>query len=433
MWLLIACTDKAPTTGDTPLRVEEVQVDLTPTQTGAVEVRWQTPTPSRGWVEYGNTKELGRKSPMELEARTDHALLLVGIPYGEAWQLRAAWESDEEVSVSKKLSYQAPGRTMNGRFSLEEGKGDQEGFFLVPVTNGALISDRKGRVVWESEDMFPDFSHSQVRVVDGVVYRLVFDRADSGLDRLIGVDLAGNPVTQLSLPGAHHDFVFRGEDLYYLDRDTRPGPTGVPWVGSTLIRRSPDGTETPIWSTWDIALPRGPEDRGFYEAGLDMAHINGLSWNEDQQIFLISSKIQNCVWAIDGEGTALWSIGDIPGALELTEGSWVGTPHGPLLVGDLVYLFDNEPIQQHASRAVAYELDRSAGTFREVWSYSDGETRNLVTGNSAPTSSGNTFVFYGRTGGITEVEPDGTVAWTLSTPPSGYMHAVENLGGALPE
>lgn len=437
MWLLIACTsgngDDSEIKGEPPVRIEEVQVALTPTESAAVEVRWQTPTPTRGWVEYGATEELGRKSPMESEARTDHALLLVGIPYGQSWQLRAAWEREDGVSASEILSYQAPDRTMDGLFTLDEGSGEEEGFFLVPVANGAMISDRQGRVIWESEDSFTRMEHSQIRVVDGVVYRMIFDRADSGLDRLIGVDLAGNLVEELVLPGAHHDFLFKGEDLYYLDRDTRPGPDGKQWVGDSLIRRSPDGTETPIWSTWDIALNQEPQDDGFYDAGLDVAHANGLSWNEEAQLFLISSKIQKCVWAIDADGKALWSVGDSPGALELTEGTWVGTPHGPLLEGDLLYLFDNDPIEQRASRGVAYKLDHAAGTFQEVWSYSDRRTSNKVLGNSAPSSKGRTFVFYGRAGGITEVESDGSVRWALSTPPSGYMHAVDNLGGPLPE
>ena len=437
MWMLIACTagpaKESETGGEIPVQIENVEVTLTPTKSAAVELRWTTSEPTRGWVEYGETEELGRKSPMETEARTDHSLLLVGIPYGQSWQLRAAWEGEDGVLASETLSYQPPPREMTGTPTLENGSADEAGFFLVPQRDGALITDRGGQVVWEHSDSFTTLEHSQIRVVDGVVYRMIFDRTDSGLDRLIGVDLGGNLVEELVLPGAHHDFVFRNGDLYYLGRDTREGPDGKQWVGDNLIRRSPDGTETPIWSTWDIALNTAPQDDGFYEAGLDVAHVNGLSWNEERQLFLISSKIQKCVWAIDDQGNALWSVGDSPGAMKLTDGNWVGTPHGPLLVGNLLYLFDNDPIEGRSSRGVAYSLDFDASNYAEAWSYSDGRTRNNVLGNTEPSSDGKTFVFYGRAGGITEVDADGTALWTLSTPPSGYMHAVDDLGGPLPE
>jgi hypothetical protein len=103
------------------------------------------------------------------------------------------------------------------------------------------------------------------------------------------------------------------------------------------------------------------------------------------------------------------------------------------LVGDQLYLFDNDPIQGRSSRGVRYEIDLGAGQFRESWSYSDGRTKNKVLGNSAPSAGDTNFVFYGKSGGITEVDADGIPRWTLSTPSSGYMHAVDDLGGPLPE
>jgi sugar lactone lactonase YvrE len=435
MWLLLACTatiqEDSRSEGESS-SIEHVEVTLTPTQSAAVELRWTTSEPTRGWVEYGETEELGRKSPVETEPRTDHAILLVGIPYGKTWSLRVAWEENDEVLVSDLMTYRAPDRATRGKVTLKKGSPDLPGFFLVPLSTGGLIVDRAGRVVWESQDTRQEGTHSQIRLVGNVVYRLIFDRSESGLDRIVGADLSGNLIEEISVPGAHHDFLFRDGDLYYLDRDIRPGTDGKMWVGDKLVRRTPDGTETTIWNSWDIPLNEGPADSSFYDAGLDLTHSNGLSWSEEHQLFLISSKVQNCVWAIDEEGKALWSVGNSPGALQVTTGDWVGTPHGPLLDGDRLYLFDNEPVDGGSSRAVVYQMDQEAGTLQQVWSHTDGQIHNVL-GNVAPSPDGNFFVFYGQSGGIAEVDVDGTVRSALSTPPSGYMHALDNLGGPLPE
>ena len=85
-------------------------------------------------------------------------------------------------------------------------------------------------------------------------------------------------------------------------------------------------------------------------------------------------------------------------------------------------MYDNgneKPASERISRAVEYELDREAGTVRQVWSYdlgiytsSTGDADRLANGNTLITAAGT------RTPGadmrVVEVTPAGEVVWEVN-------------------
>ena len=128
-------------------------------------------------------------------------------------------------------------------------------------------------------------------------------------------------------------------------------------------------------------------------AGYDWVHTNAVV-PDPTGGFLVSSRHQDAIAKFDALGELAWILGDpagwsapfAPHLLQPEPGtSWFYHQHGPNFDdnGHLV-MFDNrmvthtpytpEPIEEPASRVVAYEIDEAAMTVRELWSWEPEET-----------------------------------------------------------
>ncbi len=201
-------------------------------------------------------------------------------------------------------------------------------------------------------------------------------------------------------------------------------------VGDTLVEFQPDGEivnefdffeildpyrfgyglDGPFWSLVDV-VPRGA----------DWSHANGLFYDRSDDSFIITVRHQDCAIKIDRHtGKLNWILGTPEGWSEhwqeklLTpthDIKWHWHPHDPSVTADgSIMLFDNgasgaipptprPDINTCFSRAVAYNVDESAMTVEQVWSFG-GEGSQLpysmyVSGATELTATGNIFVTFG--------------------------------------
>lgn len=185
-----------------------------------------------------------------------------------------------------------------------------------------------------------------------------------------------------------------------------PADISIDVTGDEIVEFNRDGTIVRRWSLFDLIDPlRLSYDSllGFWNNlyggyNADWSHGNGLTYDAEENLIILSLRHQECVVAFDPDTSELaWILGDparweFPydqylldpidaGGLGDPDFEWTYHQHAPLLTGGgRLMLFDNgnqravpptEPLPEpeRYSRAVEFEIDRVNRTVRQVWEY----------------------------------------------------------------
>jgi arylsulfate sulfotransferase len=222
-----------------------------------------------------------------------------------------------------------------------------------------------------------------------------------------------------------------------------PADFSLDVAGDEIVEFKRDGTVVRRWSMFDLIDPlRLSYDSllgfwtnlyGGYNA--DWTHGNGITYDADENLILVSLRHQEAIVAFDPDTSELvWILGDPArwespydqylldpidaGGLGDPDFEWTYHQHAPLLTGPgRLMLFDNGnqravppteklPDPNRYSRAVEFEIDRDNRTVRQIWEY-DG------TGGEGP--------WYSRAlGDVDQLPSTGNIlvtdGWRITTP-----------------
>ncbi len=420
-------------------------------------VRWTTDAPGTSWVEYGPDRFLGLSTVRGDATTTDHAVLLAGLPPSSTWYWRAVSEVDGELLASRVYTIEtgvAPRDLPRVTPVAYDEALAQPGYTITTSLGNpswAIVYARDGKPVWWQEAP-TDSVIAQVRLTDdgtAVLYNLASLNFSVDVGMIRKVRLDGEVLSETRTVMGHHDFVELPEGGFaYIAADVRewtePDTGGVRNVVGDTIVEVPEGAteDTPraeIWSTWDdIAVDVDPEvDNDFYPQGLDWTHCNSL--NLQDGAYILSVRKENAFVKVDRtSGELLWQLGGAGSDFTQTSGRAFVGQHSAELTPDGFMLFDNGDVdaEEAWSEAVEYTLDEEGRTYEPIWTYDyDRRISSYLLGDVERLPNGNTLVAWGSGGTITEVTPEGEIAFQVSLAIGsaiGFTHHVDALGGVAP-
>lgn len=448
--LLSACVAPGDKPGDgtvpDTLTVGGLDLELERIQT-VVRARWETEAPTRSDVVA--TFDGGQITVSEAEPTTRHEVLLVGIPAMTRVDVRITADDTDGSAGGSVTTGPSPAWVPDLAFRSEDPQGTEGGFRVVPVINasggGILAIDDLGRVVWAwpPEDAGSPMSPFRARLSRDRT-AILFNEGAQSIDtdgNVWRVGLDGGDATKTGILGAHTDFVEYVDGGYAaLGWDIRE-VEGRKILGDTIREVAPDGTQRLVWSAWDDFTPNMDETYGsFYPADPtveDWTHVNGLSYDADEDDFYVTITINNSVARVDREsGELVWWLSDYQGGdFENVDGrTRVEMPHSVQRIdgGITVFSRGNPNNPSTCSSVVDIALDETTWEAREVWRH-ETEDCLLVTflGSAERLPGGNTLVSWTTAGRLSEVTPAGALAWEVSTPLGaafGFSEQVPRLG-----
>jgi len=397
-----------------------VELDVSPAVTTVVIARWSTPEPSLGRVLWG-AAEAGEHVVEETgEPRTEHELAIAGLhpdaPYRfqvEADGVDRSWQSAERGLTSGSLPPSLADFQVVGDPSAFDGYLPMA---LAGSASGITVVDATGAVVWYYR--FPDPAWLPRRVwYLPQQRRFVVDAANRDEGTVVRwISMDGNDIQELPAEGHDHDFVvLPGGDLLLIVEDIRQ-VDGQQVIGDSLVRMSPDGSRTTVWSVWDVY---DFDDQPVPNDG-DWTHANAVDYLPQRNLVLLGLRHFNSILALDATDFSVqWALGGLVSTVQVDQDSAFLHQHQfQLQDNDHMLVFDNHVGTGTAqdSRVIELALDLQAGTATQTWEYHhDPPTEVIVLGNVEALPDGDRLVTWSSAGEVQVVQPDGAVAWQLNT------------------
>lgn len=404
-----------------------------------VTVRWTTPEPSVGYVEYGLDGAFDQATPVEDEASLEHSMVVLGLKAGRDYDFRVVSETGEGTrteSETVSLSIEPPPPEMARlTLSAHDEEGAASGGFVLtsvmqPGKSWVVILDRDGDYVWywpvdanlaASTSKFNPYNHS-VTYVEADVEGFT----DQG--RIWRVSLDGTEVVPTRVRMGHHDYAHLPDGkMAWLAFDFQPASIGDEWypiAGDDILELEEGGTDEQMpylaFSMLDHIEPFVPcshfWEEVFTTGHYDFSHANSLVYEPNQDLYFVMSRNLDALFAIDrstGEIVSTIGGGRADIATEDPTDMW---SHGHLShVWDGGFMvFDNGIHREPAvSRILEYAYDLDAGTLDLVWEWQDGDDLyNEFFGDAQKLRDSYLTVWTGF-GMIEEVSRDGSVVWKV--------------------
>lgn len=412
-------------------RAEEIAVAATVSDTVStvVSVSWSTTEESTGFVEYGPTEAYGYATPTD-PAATEHTVALLGLTAETEVHYRlvadrGAGESvgSDQVIVTGSLPSSLPGLIVTSNDDALS-----PAFTLFPFydpighSSTVFILNAAGSIVWYLQ--LDGIVFQTVRSADGRSVVVVDEQDDDALSTLDVVPLDGGEAVYLSAPGAHHDVISLPEDQGYafiatLLRDV----DGLEVAGDILNEVTPAGDITELWNAFDEM--EVVENNGWAQSPADWTHANGVAYDVDQDLYLLSLYRQEVILGIERTSReTLWTLG-ATGDYTFVGDVGFAPQHAPEFTDGGLVLFDNA-YQSPASRVVAYTLDETAMTATLDWSLSSPYGESVVVmGSGAALPGGGVMSTWGEACHVLTTNEAGAVVRDVSVDQVGVIGSFE--------
>ncbi len=435
MFLLVlaACSPESVVTGgpsaDDPLIIEISQGNDTPVR----RVRWSTPEPSTGAVEFGVD---GREFRVEDEALgTDHDVIVAGIGAGQDWQLEAISEADASRWTSGVIAILADDAPADLPLpALARGEASAgKGFTLTPIRADTAVRlaayDAAGRAAWWSEPFTPRGFRGRYTPDTAEMTWLASVQGSSGRE-FVTSTLDGETRTVPAPDGAHQDFVVLADGSFLVLVLEERTFEGIVVSGESLDRVAVDGSSRKVWSSWDRWTWDGT-GKADESGSLEWPHANGLYVNAAETKAWVSLFFPNSVVEINlatghedavlGGSFADWT----------TEGEGFAGQHSPFVSDDgrSMWIMDNGLTgRDDVAQARGYALDPGTRTATETLVFDDGAAHTgVLLGDVVPLADGGTFVSWGTAGVLQTLDGAGVVDWQLDFDLGSYPMLTEHL------
>jgi hypothetical protein len=378
-------------------------------------------------------------------------LLLLGVPHGTEVGYRLV-ASQGEDAVCSDVHLATTGALPSGFPGVEVAVHEPELVSVQWATISVLLDpeswltifDSRGRLLWSWELGW--------RVTRA---RLSIDRQAMLLDAMpeggspMGIRriaLDGSSVSTTAVPAIGVDWVELPDGGYAaLVNEVREleheGDTRV-IRGQAVVEVEPGGSPRTVWSVFDL---HEPDLSVHYEESLntddvlaeDWSHINGLTYHQPSDTYIITSQNFHSVIAVQrGTGASLWELGRYSADWTNTSGvELVGSPHGAeLLSDDRLLVFNRWSSSYPGSEVAEVALDFDSMEASLAWSATaENNPEVFYLGNAERLPGGNTLVSWSSVGQLDELTPDGTSALRLDLDMSYDFGFVSHLDSLYPE
>ncbi len=433
--------------------VRQLDVRVSEAMPTVVEVSWTSAEPTTGWVQWGEPDPPGHRWPLEWstardsEPTAEHSVLMLGLLDSTSYELEVWNEREGRARVSERVvietgalpEFTAPSVT------VEADAERAGGFTLVPVLGPPeqehiAIFDGDGQRVWAYAPgelgTVPRARLSQ----DGrsLLYLRSVQRPDDA-GAVVRVDLTGEVEETLwEIPGAFMDFV-----------ELEPGrvvvialePIELDDGERTLLRETlvelddSGGSRTVVDLVDALGIDLGESSpENLFGPGVEVPlHLNGLSYDGEQDMLLVTSANRDAVYSVQrGSGELAWVLskheGDFASATEIED--LVFEPHSAELVEGGVLVFDRGITKDDCSTAVEFELDLTAmEALRAAEFAPDDCVHTGIMGNAQRLWNGDTTVVVAMAGRIDEFDPDGEPVQRMSLPMGHAFAYAERFEG----
>lgn len=433
--LLAALTVSACSDAESANGPSRVTAELSNKIVTVVTVSWETDTETKGFVEYGLTRQLGLRTPLESVTSRQHSTTLLGLPAESLVYYRVVPSEEEEDSASEIASIET-GSLPAGLPSLTQTGDGLEGFMVVPLLGklrAVTIIDAQGRIVWyHTDDRELDFYRARLSV-DGK--SLIYNAAKlsgepSDASELVRVALDGSSEESFPIPFLAHDFVEHSDGtlgaIAFEDRDL----DGERVRGNKLVEIAPDGTQETVWTSWDCFDPTSVTGDD-PEQGWTFA--NALDYHEGEDAYYVGMRNFSSIAKVTRENACEWVIGTYGSTFSFAKGSarFLHQHQFQVLEGDKLLVMDNDGAPGDASRVLEFELDFSSMIATQTWSYqATPSVYTFVLGEPIRMADGGTFVDWSTAGQLERLDPAGVSTWKLNTA-AGFAFGFQTLTDSL--
>jgi hypothetical protein len=424
--LSAACSDSGDEEAVPDSGIDDIAATVSEAITTVVTVTWSTPEESRGYVEFGPTRELGLETPLSEESSHEHSQLLLGLTADTPYYYRVV---AGEGSAAKKsdIKQVRTGYLPPGVPSPDVVGSGQDGLIFAAMlgsNNGVYVLNPEGQVVWYwRDDRGLQTLRAQLsRDRKSVLYNAARASGEPSEDsEIVRVALDGSETTNINVPYLAHDFLELPDGKFAAIVVENQEVDGVEIKSNAIVEVELDGTVTQVWSAldcFDPAVNMSSEP----EQGWTLA--NSLDHDEDEDVYYFGTRglssivrINRDTYECDWVFGAMGDIGFADGALQFLH------QHQFQVMDDRVIVYDNDGANDGAddgekkiSRVVEYEIDFDAGTATDIWSFaSDPPVYTPVLGEAVRLSNGDTLIDWSYAGRIERVTPDGNSIWQLNT------------------
>ncbi|MDG1481370.1 MAG: aryl-sulfate sulfotransferase [Myxococcota bacterium] len=408
----------------------ELQTTVSEHISTVITVEWTTPEPTDAHVEFGHTKELGRRS--KTTSGTEHKAILIGLSPEQVVYLQVVTDTDTSpltTVTTGALSADLPQLTLTGDPDA------LPGYLVVPLmgtTGLVVIINRYGDIVWHTPLAPRDLSYRAW--LDRSEEIIAFNRFDiSGQNAIIRQPLDGSEAEVLDFQPHNHDFlVLPDGDLAVIGR-VEQSVDGEMVPGDGIYRVDRSGESTLLWSAWDDFTYAGlSDDLGGW------THANALDYYPDEDAFYLSLRSFDAIIKLEASTGALdWVLSGDPTISDFTyaEGA-TPTSHQhqfERLAPDRILSFDNRYDLQEPARVVEFALDLEERVAEEVWTYQHEPALSVYAlGDVDRREDGSTLVDWSTSGVIQYLSPEGEELWRLNTE-LGYAFGYVSLLRSLDE
>jgi len=404
----------------------EVEAELSPAIATVGIVTWSVAMDDldEAHIEFGlTTTGFTLEAPVELGAE-EHRTLLLGMKGERDYWFRIVARAGAETCRSETFTL-TTGPTPNSLPTIQREvlieNAVAPGFIMSTTGLGgrdaargpmAFILDADGEVVWWTPA--PSGAGSARMNWEGTEMWIsaVNNGGIGGEMRRVSMDGLEVEASVAGLEEAHHDFTVLpgGRIVTIMHRDG-----GC----SRIVQRDPDGTITDVVANVST----------LYEPVRD-CHPNAIHYHPEDDSFTLSDRNPNLFVKFSRSGELEWQFGGMNALGPFMPGEWQ-VNHGHHLLENGNFLFFNNGLGARSSPVLEFELDPSAGTATQVWSYESDKSSSTL-GDVQRLPNGNTLVTYSNAGVMHEVDPDGELVQSLATGSLGYATHRPTLYGPPP-
>jgi hypothetical protein len=407
-------------------------------------VHWTTSVPTTGYVEFGATRQLGTRTPVEAAPSLDHDAVVLGMTADAPAYFRAVSAENGAAVASSGVDSIRTGPLPVGLPGLTQAGDGYEGFIVVPIlgaTTAVVIIDAKGNIVWyHTDDRQLDFYRARLSV-DGksVLYNAAkISGEPSPSSELVRVSLDGSRSTSIPIPFLAHDFVEHPDGtLGAIAFEDRQDASGNRVRGNKLVEVAPDGTQSTVWTSWNcfdpVATPGDDPSQGW-------TFSNALDYDPATETYYVGMRNFSSIAKVNrATGACEWVFGLYGSTFTFAPGAQRFLHEHQFDVrGDHILVMDNDGAPGDESRVLEYQLDVTTMVATQVWSYmANPSVYTFVLGEPIRLPDGGTFVNWSTAGQMERLDPNGTSIWKLNTGAGfafGFQVLTTNLygGGVSP-
>jgi hypothetical protein len=416
----------------------DIVAEISPQIATVVNVHWTTAVPTTGYVEFGMTRQLGTRTPVETTAGLDHAATLLGLTADAPAYYRVVSAEGGHAVASSGVDIIRTGALPVGLPHLTQTGSGQDGFIVVPIlgaTTAVTIINATGDIVWyHSDDRQLDFYRARLSV-DGK--SLLYNAAQisgepSAASELVRVSLDGSPLPAIPIPYLAHDFVELPDGtLGAMTFEDRQDASGNRVRGNRLVEVAPDGSnQKTIWESWNcfdpVATPGDDPTQGW-------TFSNALDYDPVDDVYYVGMRNFSSIARVNRTtGACEWVLGLYGSTFTFAQGSARFLHEHQFDVhGDHILIMDNDGAPGAESRVLEYQLDLSTMVATQVWSYTaDPSVYTFVLGEPIRFADGSTFINWSTAGQMERLDPSGKSIWKLNSN-AGFAFGFQTLAASL--